>query len=145
VAFGEALGDDFKAYARQVIQNARVMAESFMEKGYPVVSGGTDNHLMVVDMTSKGIGGRDAERILEKVGISVSRSTIPNDPNPPMNPSGVRFGTAAVTTRGMGADDMKQVVEWIDAAITSAGDEDKLARIQKEVRGLCQAHPIPSL
>jgi glycine hydroxymethyltransferase len=99
VAFGEALKDDFKVYAKQVILNAQAMVEEFVNRGYRVISGGTDNHLFVADMTSKGVSGKEAEQALEKVGISVSRSTIPNDPNPPMNPSGVRFGTAAANSR----------------------------------------------
>lgn len=145
VAYGEALTDSFKEYAAQVIKNASTMAQAFMDKGYTVVSGGTDNHLMVVDMTSKGIGGRDAERILESIGISVSRSTIPNDPNPPLNPSGVRFGTAAITTRGMKEEEAKKIVDWIDAAIGSSDSEDGLQKIKSEVQDLCRSYPVPSI
>lgn len=144
VAFLEALQPEFKEYAKQVIKNAKVMAAEFMEKGFSVVSGGTDNHLMVVDMTSKGLRGKDAEIVLEKIGISVSRSTIPNDPNPPLNPSGVRFGTAAITTRGMKEDEVKRVVTWISAAIDHKDEPEILDRIREEVRELCLEFPIPS-
>ena len=145
VAFGEALSEDFKEYGQKVIENAKKMAENFAEKGYRIVSGGTDNHLMVVDMSQKGISGKSAEAVLEKIGISVSRSTIPNDPNPPMNPSGVRFGTPAVTTRGMGEDEMKKIVAWVDEAIENKDDEDKLKSINQEVKTLCLQFPIPSV
>ncbi|MBT6753486.1 serine hydroxymethyltransferase [bacterium] len=145
VAFGEALQDNFKEHAKQVIENAKIMAAEFIEKGYSVVSGGTDNHLLVVDMTSKGISGKDAERILEEVGISVSRSTIPNDPNPPMNPSGVRFGTPAATSRGIGVKEIKNIVNLIDLAILNREDKAELNGIKKEIRQMCAKFPVPSL
>lgn len=142
VAFGEALSDDFKEYASQVIANAKTMAEEFLNRGYRVISGGTDNHLLVVDMTSKNITGKECEVILEKVGISVSRSTIPNDPNPPMNPSGVRFGTPAATTRGMKKAEMKLLVDLIDKAIANKKDEEALKEIKLSVRELCEKFAV---
>jgi glycine hydroxymethyltransferase len=145
VAFGEALKDDFKVYAKQVILNAQAMVEEFVNRGYRVISGGTDNHLFVADMTSKGVSGKEAEQALEKVGISVSRSTIPNDPNPPMNPSGVRFGTAAATSRGMKESEIKKVAELIDEAITNREDEEKLNSIKEEIKKLCTEFPVPSV
>ena len=145
VAFGENLKPEFKEYARQVIKNAKAMAEEFMALGYRVVSGGTDNHLMVVDMTSKGISGKEVEVLLDKVGISVSRSTIPNDPNPPINPSGVRFGSAAVTTRGMKEADMKKIVAWINLAIEARLDEVKLNQIKEEVKSFCSGFFMPGV
>ena len=145
VAFGEALQDDFKEYAKQVIKNAKVLAQEFINKGYRVMSGGTDNHLMVVDMTSQDISGRDAESVLEQVGISVSRSTIPNDPNPPMNPSGVRFGTAAITTRGMKEEEMRLIGNFIDAAIHHKDEPEVLDRIRQEVKNLCLDFPTPTM
>ncbi len=145
VAYGEALTDSFQEYARQVIANAQAMADGFAAKGYRIISGGADNHLMVVDMTSQGVGGRDAERLLEQAGISVSRSTIPNDPNPPMNPSGVRFGTPAITTRGMKEADMARLVDWIDQAVKSGGDTGKLSGIRLEVEEFAAGFPIPSV
>jgi len=145
VAFGEALKEDFSEYGEQVIKNAQTMAKEFQNKGYRVVSGGTDNHLMVVDMTSKDIDGKTAEAALEKCGISVSRSTIPNDPNPPMKPSGVRFGTPAVTTRGMKEPEIKKIVEWINRAIQNRDKEEILGEIQAEVKDFCKNFPIPSV
>lgn len=145
VAFGEALKDEFGQYATQVISNAKVLSEEMGKMGYRVISGGTDNHLIVVDMTSKGVSGKEAEDILDKVGISVSRSTIPNDPNPPMNPSGVRYGTPAITTRGMKEDEIKKVAAWINKAIENREDESALAQIKNEVRELCLKFPIPSV
>ncbi|RMD58810.1 serine hydroxymethyltransferase [Candidatus Parcubacteria bacterium] len=143
VAFGEALKPEFKDYARQVIKNAKVMAEEFINLGYRVISGGTDNHLLVVDMTSRGISGKEAEEILERIGISVSRSTIPNDPNPPKNPSGVRFGTPAITTRGLKEEEMRQVVRWVNAAIQERHSVDSLERLKKEVVEMCRQFPLP--
>lgn len=145
VAFGEALRPEFKEYAKQVIANAKVMAKEFMNLGYKVISDGTDNHLMVVDMTSKDLSGKDAEAVLERVGISVSRSTIPNDPNPPMNPSGVRFGTPAITTRGMKEEQVKKIVTWVNSAIENREEIEILDSIKKEVESMCLDFPIPSI
>ncbi|MBU0647183.1 serine hydroxymethyltransferase [Patescibacteria group bacterium] len=137
VAFGEALQPEFKQYAKQVIANAKTMASEFIKFGYRIISNGTDNHLMVVDMTSKGLGGRDCEQILDKIGISVSRSTIPNDPNPPMNPSGVRFGTPAITTRGLKQEEVKIIVALINKAIENKDEINILENIKKEIKEMC--------
>ncbi|MBI4779159.1 serine hydroxymethyltransferase [Candidatus Falkowbacteria bacterium] len=145
VAFGEALRPEFKEYAKQVIANAKLMAEEFIKLGYRVISNGTDNHLMVVDMTAKGLSGKEAEVILERCGISVSRSTIPNDPNPPMNPSGVRFGTPAVTTRGMKQAEIKKIVGWVNAAIEQKDESEMLENIKTQVKEMCLEFPIPSI
>jgi glycine hydroxymethyltransferase len=145
VAFGEALKPEFKEYAKQIIANAKVLAGEFISLGYRVISDGTDNHLMVVDMTSKNINGLDAEALLNRVGISVSRSTIPNDPNPPMRPSGVRFGTPAITTRGMKEGEIRQIAKWINEAIENKDNEETLDRIKKEVKDMCLNFPIPSI
>lgn len=145
VAFGEALKPEFADYGEQVIKNAQTMAEEFKNKGYRVISDGTDNHLIVVDMTSKELDGREAETALEKCGISVSRSTIPNDPNPPMKPSGVRFGTPALTTRGMREEEIKKVVGWIDQALMNRGDDGKLAEIKNQIKEFTVEFPIPSV
>jgi len=144
VAFGEALQPEFKIYCQQVIANAKFLASEFIKRGYRVISGGTDDHLMVVDMTSKGINGREAEQILNKIGISVSRSTIPNDPNPPMKPSGIRVGTPALTTRGMKESEILLIAEFIDQAIINKEDENKLAELKEEVKKLCQKFPLPT-
>ncbi|MDP2709208.1 MAG: serine hydroxymethyltransferase, partial [bacterium] len=145
VAFGEALRPEFKDYAKQVIANAKLMAEEFIRLGYRVISGGTDNHLMVVDMTSKDISGKEAEAIFERCGISVSRSTIPNDPNPPMNPSGVRFGTPAITTRGMKEAEVKKIVGWINSAVEQKDEAEMLDSIKSQVKEMCLEFPIPSI
>ncbi len=144
VAFGEALKPEFKEYAKQTIVNAKSLAEEFIKRGYRVISSGTDNHLMVVDMTSKGLTGKEAEKALEAVGISVSRSTIPNDPNPPYNPSGVRFGTPALTTRGMKEAEIVQIADMIDRTIAARADENQLFKLKKEVRELCSKFPLPT-
>ena len=141
-AFGEALKPEFKEYSKQVITNAKFLANELIAKGYKIVSGGTDNHLMVVDLNSKSLVGKDAEIALEKIGISVSRSTIPNDPNPPMNPSGIRIGTPAVTTRGMKEAEMKLLADLIDRALINKDNEMALADLKQEVKDLCQHFPI---
>lgn len=145
VGFGLNLKPEFKDYAKQVIKNAKVMAAEFMNYGFKVISNGTDNHLMVVDMTNKGLSGKEAEALLDKINISVSRSTIPNDPNPPMNPSGVRFGTPAITTRGMKEEDIKLVAGWIKSAIENKNDEAKLTEIRNEVKEHCLKFPVPGV
>jgi glycine hydroxymethyltransferase len=145
VAFGEALQNDFKEYAAQVIKNAQALAEELINKGYRIISGGTDNHLIVVDMTAKNITGKEAEAVLEQAGISTNRSTIPNDPNPPMKPSGLRLGSQALTTRGMKEEEMKQVAKWIDEAIINKGDQERLNNIKGEVKKMCSEFPIPSI
>lgn len=143
VAFGEALRPEFKAYAAQIIKNAKCLAKELAEKGYRVISGGTDNHLFVIDMNNKGIGGKEAEKILDRIGISVSRSTIPFDSNPPLNPSGVRFGTPAITTRGMKEEEMKRLAVWIDSAIVNCENIKILDALKKEVREMCAEFPVP--
>jgi glycine hydroxymethyltransferase len=145
VAFGEALQPEFKEYAKQVKKNSHILSEEMIKLGYRVISGGTDNHLIVVDMTSRGLSGKEAEAVLDRVGISVSRSTIPNDPNPPMNPSGVRFGTPAITTRGMKEDEIKRIAVWINSAIEHRDDEEILASIKNDVKSMCEEFPIPSI
>ena len=142
VAFGEALKPEFKEYSKQIIINAKALAEALISKGYKIVSGGTDNHLMVVDLSSKGLVGKEAEVALETIGISVSRSTIPNDPNPPMNPSGIRIGTPAVTTRGMKEAEMIIVADLMDRAMINKDQADKLNSLKQEVKNLCGHFPI---
>ena len=145
VAFGEALKPEFKEYAKQIMVNAKFLAQEFLNMGYKIVSGGTDNHLMVVDMASKSLNGKEAEDILNEVGISVSRSTIPNDPNPPMKPSGVRFGTPAITTRGMKEREIRQIAKWVNEALEHKNEEAILDRIKKEIKDMCLSFPIPSI
>jgi glycine hydroxymethyltransferase len=144
VAFGEALQPSFKEYAKQIIANCQCLSDELIKLGYRVISGGTDNHLIVVDMTSKNITGREAEVAMDKAGISINRSTIPNDPNPPMKPSGIRLGTPALTTRGMKEAEMKIIAGWIDEAIMNKDNEAKLAELKVGVKNLCQKFPLPT-
>lgn len=142
VAFLEALQPEFQTYAQNIIKNAKAMADELMKLGYKIISDGTDNHLMVVDMTSKGIGGKDAEIAMEKVGISCSRSTIPFDTRKPMDPSGVRLGTAAITTRGFDENDSRLVAQIIDRCIQNKDNEEGLKAIRQEIIDLCKKHPL---
>jgi glycine hydroxymethyltransferase len=143
VALKEALEPDFAAYAAQIVANARAMAEAFGEAGYRVVTGGTDNHLVLVDLTPKGMGGKPASIAMEKAGIVCNYNTIPYDTRKPFDPSGVRIGTPAITTRGMKEAEMRQIVGWIDAAITAHDDDAKLAAIREDVRAFCAGYPVP--
>jgi len=143
VAFAEALKPDFVNYSQQVILNAKAMAAEFLNLDYRVVSGGTDNHLLVLDLSNKNLSGKEAESVLEKIGISVSRSTIPNDPNPPMNPSGIRIGTPAMTTRGMKEEEAKLIADYINEAIENKEDLEKLAKLKLKVASLCDKFKIP--
>lgn len=143
VAFGEALQPDFKVYAHNVIANAQTMATEFIKLGYEIISGGTDNHLFVIDLRNKNISGKEAEKILEKIGISVSRSTIPNDPNPPLNPSGIRLGSAAITTRGCNQEDCVLITTTINTALENKKDEARLEECKKIIQTLCSKYPLP--
>lgn len=140
VAFGEVLKPEFKQYSKQVILNAKAMANKFISEGYKIISGGTDNHLFIVDFSEKNFSGKDAEKKLEFAGISVSRSTIPNDPNPPANPSGIRIGTPAITTRGFKENEAVQLAELVIKAIE--GDEHEGLNVKEEIRKLCEKFPI---
>jgi glycine hydroxymethyltransferase len=142
VAFKEALLPEFEKYSKQVILNAKKMVEKFLELDYNIVSGGTDNHLMVIDLRNKNMSGLEAEKVLESVGISVSRSTIPNDPAPPMRPSGVRIGTPAVTTRGFKEEQCEVLVDIIDKALKNKEDKQELLKIKNEVKEMCLKFPI---
>ncbi len=143
VALGEALRPSFKRYARQVVKNAQALSQNLLGAGYQIVSGGTDTHLMVVDLSRQNLSGRQAEEILDKAGISVSRSTVPNDPRPPYNPSGIRLGTAAVTTRGMCENEMKLIGELIDRALKNHKRPAVLRKIKAEVKKICRRFPPP--
>ena len=142
VAFGEALRPEFKAYAAQIVANAKVLAEGLQAAGYRLVSGGTDNHLMLVDVFEKGILGSEAESALGKAGITVNKNSIPWDKNPPLKPSGIRVGTPALTTRGMKEPEMRQIAKWIARALEARNDEAALARICKEVAEMANQFPL---
>lgn len=141
VALGEALKPEFKDYAKQVVKNAKALAEALMENGFRLVTGGTDNHLMVVDLRNKAITGEEAEAVLESAGISVNKNTIPFDPRKPFDPSGIRIGTPTVTTQGMKEEQMRQIGKLITEAIDSRDDRQKLERIRRRVKELCQLFP----
>src|SRR5215211_3035479 len=147
VALREAATDEFRSYAHEIVDNAKALAEGLLERGFDLVSGGTDNHLILVDLTSKGIGGKPAAQALDRAGIELNYNTVPYDPRKPFDPSGIRLGTPAVTTRGMGAEDMPRIAAWIDAGVEAAKreDEDALQAIAAEVREFAAAFPIPGM
>ncbi len=141
VAFGEALRPSFKGYARQVVANAKRLAEELIGRGFRIISGGTDTHVMLVDVRSRDLTGKRAEEILGQAAMTVNRNTIPNDPASPFVTSGVRLGTAALTTRGMAESEMAAIAGWIDGALTRA-DDDNLARIRRQVAELAAGFPL---
>ncbi|HEX3741112.1 MAG TPA: serine hydroxymethyltransferase [Terriglobales bacterium] len=142
VCFREALQPSFRDYARQVVANAKVLAETLAGEGFRIISGGTDTHLMLVDVFSKGMLGSEAEKALGDAGITVNKNAIPFDTNPPMKPSGIRIGTPALTTRGMKEREMKQVGQWIARALNNRHDSSALDRIRREVLELADAFPL---
>jgi glycine hydroxymethyltransferase len=142
VAFGEALEAGFRSYGGQVIANARAMAQAFVEKGYDVVSGGTDNHCMLIDLRNKGITGKDAERVLGMADITVNKNMVPFDTQSPFVTSGIRIGTPAVTTRGLKETDCRQIVQLIDGALTHPNDTNELDRIRFQVNGMMRLKPL---
>ena len=142
VAFKEAASPEFIVYQQQVLQNAKVLAEALAERGYRIVSGGTDNHLMLVDLTSKGVTGKDVQTLLESVGITVNKNAIPFDPLPPSKASGIRVGTPATTTRGMREAEMRETAALIDEAIMNRTDEARLAELRGRVSALTAKFPI---
>jgi len=142
VAFNEALQPEFKTYAAQTVSNAKVLAEAMQAEGYRVVSGGTDTHLILVDVFAKGILGSEAEEALGTAGITVNKNAIPFDKNPPMKPSGIRIGTPALTTRGMKEDEMRIIAKWIGRALEHRNDGAKLAEIRGQVSELAEEFPL---
>ena len=144
VAFAEALRPDFKAYAQQVVDNARTLAEALAAGGVKLVSGGTDNHLMLVDVTPLGLGGKLAEEALDRCGITCNKNMIPYDERKPVDPSGIRLGTPALTTRGMGADEMRRVADWILRVLKNPEDEQVITSTRREVAELAEQFPVPA-
>src|SRR5207248_3291504 len=138
VALAEAARPEFFDYAQQVVENAKTLANELLERGFDLVSGGTDNHLLLVDLTSKGVTGKVAAQALDRARITLNYNTVPYDPRKPFDPSGVRLGTPAATTRGMGPAEMEAIARWIDEGVDAAGrgDEATLARIAGDVREL---------
>jgi glycine hydroxymethyltransferase len=145
VAASEALRPEFKTYARSVVENAQALGAALAQKGFGVITGGTDNHLLLVDVTSKGVTGKQLAQALDRAGIVLNYNSVPFDPRKPFDPSGVRIGTPAVTTRGMGKDVMLRIAEWIDRVTQAPADEASLARIAGEVKELCAKYPAPGI
>jgi glycine hydroxymethyltransferase len=145
VALHEAAQPEFRSYAQQIVANAKALASALLERGYDLVSGGTENHLILIDLTSKGIAGKPAAKALDRAGIELNYNTVPFDPRKPFDPSGVRLGTPAITTRGLREEHMPQIAAWMDEAISAAlkDDEPAIERIAGEVRDLLAAFPMP--
>ena len=142
VCFKEAATDDFRNYIRQVVKNAKALAAKIASRQFRIVSGGTDTHLMLVDVFSKGINGKQAEQALDKAGITVNKNAIPFDQNPPLTPSGIRIGTPALTTRGMKESEMEAIGEWITDVLDHINDESVQKRVRREVEILCERFPL---
>ncbi len=145
VCFFEAMQPEFVGYQKSVLENARVLASELQRHGMRIVSGGTDNHTVIVDLSAQGISGKDAEESLWTAGISVNRNTIPFDPRPPRITSGIRLGSSAVTTRGFGPEEMKSIASFIVKVLSSSGDKKVQEQVSQDVREMCQRHPVPGL
>jgi len=144
VALYEAAQPSFKKYGQQIVKNAKTLAEELLKKDYKLVTGGTDNHLLLIDLTNKKIIGADAEKALGRAGITVNKNTVPFDPRSPFSPSGIRLGTPALTTRGMKEKEMVQIAQWIDEAIANPQNSKKLAGLKRQIREFCKQFPLPS-
>ena len=142
VAFGEALQPSFRSYGEQVMRNASAMADALVARGYQVISGGTDNHCMLIDLRSKDITGKDAELALVKAHITANKNMVPFDDRSPFVTSGLRVGTPAITTRGLKENDMEQIVAWMDKVIMNSGDEAILAKVKSEVHDFMSPRPL---
>ena len=142
IAFGEALDPSFKIYAQEVINNAQTMAAAFSDRGYDLISGGTDTHVVLIDLSNKNVNGKVAEKTLEKAGITVNKNMVPFDTKSPFITSGIRVGTPAITTRGMGIDEMDQIVDLIDQVISNIEDESIINSVNESVKELCQSFPL---
>ena len=142
IAYGEALDPKFKEYAANIVNNAKTMADEFIKKDYKIISGGTDTHVVLIDLTSKGISGKAAEKSLEKAGITVNKNMVPFDTRSPFITSGIRVGTPALTTRGMGPNEMVHIVDLIDRIITNIDDEDISKKVNAKVKELCESFPL---
>jgi glycine hydroxymethyltransferase len=145
VALKEAQTEAFKKYAHQIVANAKALAAALVEKGFTLITGGTDNHLILVDLTSKNVPGKPAAKALDAAGLELNYNTVPFDPRKPFDPSGIRLGTPAVTSRGMKEPEMKQIAAWMDRVISAPGDAALQAQVAGEVRELCAKFPAPGL
>lgn len=144
VALQEASTPEFKTYAKQIVKNASTLADALTRKGFELVTGGTDNHLLLINLTNKKLSGAQAEKALGKAGITVNKNTVPFDPRSPFDPSGIRLGTPALTTRGMKEKEMLQIADWIDYSIQNHEDEGKLNKLSKEIEKFAAKFPLPS-
>ena len=142
VCFQEAMQPEFRDYARQIVANAKVLAQTLADEGFRIISGGTDTHLMLVDVFSKGMLGSEAEKALGEAGITVNKNAIPFDTNPPLKPSGIRIGTPALTTRGMKEGEMRQIGHWIAESLLHRADASLLGKVRKQVLQMCEAFPL---
>ena len=142
VAFGEALSDDFKTYGVQLMKNAKIMAQAFVDRGYAVISGGTDNHCMLIDLRSKNVSGKEAENVLVKADITVNKNMVPFDDKSPFVTSGIRVGTAAITTRGIKENQIENIVDLIDQVIVNRENESRILEVRKKVNVLMQDLPL---
>ncbi|MEQ9323070.1 MAG: serine hydroxymethyltransferase, partial [Polyangiaceae bacterium] len=145
VAAKEAAAPSFKEYAAQVVANSKALGEALTDKGFNVITGGSDNHLLLVDMTPKGLGGKPYAQALERAGVVCNYNSIPFDPRKPFDPSGIRIGTPSVTTRGMKEPEMVQLATWMNQVAESPDDDALLTKIAGEVKSLCHGHPAPGL
>src|SRR6185295_17262847 len=146
IAYGEALKPEFQEYSKQIIKNAKALSSALQSKGYRIISGGTDNHLMLVDLFgSKQITGKEGEKTLEHVGISINKNMIPFDPRKPLDPSGIRLGTPALTTRGCKEADIQVVADLLDETLMNRTDESKLSSIKEKVREFSLKFPVPGI
>jgi glycine hydroxymethyltransferase len=147
VALKEASSDAFKTYAHAIVENAKALAAAMIERGFDLVSGGTDNHLILVDLTNKEVPGKKAAQALDKAGLVLNYNSVPFDPRKPFDPSGIRLGTPAVTSRGMGPAEMKLIAGWLDRGVAAArsGDDAAIAAIAGEVREVTARFPAPGL
>ena len=142
VAFGEAMKSEFKSYTQQIVNNAKTMADKLLTRDYKLVSGGTDTHVILIDLTNKGVSGKAAEKALEKAGITVNKNMVPFDQRSPFITSGIRVGTPAITTRGMAENEMNQIVDKIDQVISDIDNEITINRVKMEVKSLCESFPL---
>lgn len=145
VAFAEALQPEFKEYTRQIRANAKTMETEFKKLGYNIMFGGTDNHLLLIDVTNKGVTGNQVQHALDLASITLNKNMIPDDPRSPMDPSGIRLGTPAITTRGMKEAEMEKVVGWIDRVVMNINDEAKIKEVRAEVEEMCNKFPVPGI
>lgn len=145
VCFAEALKPEFKEYARQILANAKVLADEMKSIGFKLCFNGTENHMMVIDMTDKGLTGKETQELLDKIGISLNKNVIPDDPRGAMDPSGIRLGTPAITSREMKEPEMKRIAQWISQAVKNKDNEGKLKELKEQVKDFCLKFPIPSV